>query len=113
MFGNDEQDTLTLAEEGEELSVKVDTANGSEQKNGSIEAATAELSTTQYCIRLLFCIFGLQGAYLTWGVLQVGDCVDCPRPRPSSLVGNPCWTLVIIGCNLKTILHYSSICAIH
>lgn len=73
VFGNDEQDTLTLAEEGEENSVKADTANDSGQKNGSEEAATAELTTTQYCLRLLFCIFGLQGAYLTWGVLQVGD----------------------------------------
>ena len=76
MFGNNEQDVLTLVEEGKEnieLSVKTDTANGSGQKNGSEEAATAELSTTQYCLRLLFCIFGLQGAYLTWGVLQVGD----------------------------------------
>ena len=75
MFGNDEQDTLTLVEEGEELTDKQGTtiANGGEQKNGTAEAATAELSTAQYCLRLLFCIFGLQGAYLTWGVLQVGD----------------------------------------
>lgn len=77
VFGNEEQDTLTLAEEGEENVKLSDTTSSGGQKNGSEEAATAELSTTQYCLRLLFCIFGLQGAYLTWGVLQVGD-VDCP-----------------------------------
>lgn len=30
-----------------------------------------EPSTLQYYGRLLLCIVGLQGAYLTWGVLQV------------------------------------------
>lgn len=30
-----------------------------------------ELTTAQYVGRLVVCVSGLQGAYLTWGVLQV------------------------------------------
>lgn len=30
-------------------------------------------STTQYTAKLVACIAGLQAAYLTWGVLQVGN----------------------------------------
>lgn len=30
-----------------------------------------EMTTSQYTIRLLVCIVGLQGSYLTWGILQV------------------------------------------
>lgn len=36
------------------------------------EAATDKLSTFHYCAKLVWCIVGLQGSYLTWGVLQVG-----------------------------------------
>ena len=43
------------------------------------EAATEQLSTTQYCSKLIFCIIGLQGAYLTWGVLQVWIHPSCVR----------------------------------
>ncbi len=38
------------------------------------EEATDQLSTVGYCSKLMCCIVGLQGAYLTWGVLQVGCC---------------------------------------
>ncbi len=38
------------------------------------EEATDQLSTAHYCSKLMCCIVGLQGAYLTWGVLQVGRC---------------------------------------
>ena len=34
-------------------------------------SAEAEGDTFWYCIKLLFCIAGLQVSYLTWGVLQV------------------------------------------
>lgn len=73
VFGNEEPDTLGVIEEGDE-SEATTKPNGTagEVKNGSAEAEIAELSTVQYCLRLIFCIVGLQGAYLTWGVLQVG-----------------------------------------
>ena len=68
VFGNEEQDTLLQIEEG----VTVDpSAKQDSRKETSAESATAELSAAQYCLRLVFCIVGLQGAYLTWGVLQV------------------------------------------
>ena len=35
-------------------------------------ATNPELTTAQYVGRLVVCVTGLQGAYLTWGVLQVG-----------------------------------------
>lgn len=70
VFGNEEQDTLLQIEEGMTVdpSAKQD---GRKETTATAEAATAELSTAQYCLRLVFCIVGLQGAYLTWGVLQV------------------------------------------
>ena len=70
VFGNEEQDTLLQIEEGETVdpSAKQD---GRKETSTTAEAATAELSTTQYCLKLVLCIVGLQGAYLTWGVLQV------------------------------------------
>ena len=43
------------------------------EKGSSKEAALppAELSGVQYILGLLLCIAGLQGSYLTWGLLQV------------------------------------------
>ena len=69
VFGNEEQDNLLQIEEGERVdpSAKQD----GRKEPSSAEAATDELSTVQYCMRLILCIVGLQGAYLTWGVLQV------------------------------------------
>ena len=69
VFGNEEQDTLLQIEEGE--TVDPSAKQDGRKETATTEAATAELSTTQYCLRLMFCIVGLQGAYLTWGVLQV------------------------------------------
>ena len=41
------------------------------EKGDSSRSAPPEVSTTQYYGRLILCIAGLQGSYLTWGVLQV------------------------------------------
>lgn len=51
------QDSLGKAEEGGEVS-----------KAASPEP---ELSTSQYCMKLILCICGLQVSYLVWGILQV------------------------------------------
>ena len=61
VFGD--SDLLSDVEEGQV---------GGEGSQATQEAATEQLSSTQYCSKLIFCIVGLQGAYLTWGVLQVG-----------------------------------------
>ena len=71
VFGNEEPDSLTVIEEGENGVLPSSKPENGSKKDGSAEAATSELSTAQYCIKLMFCIVGLQGAYLTWGVLQV------------------------------------------
>lgn len=60
VFGD--SDPLSDVEEGK--------VAGESKSQGTQEAATEQLSTTQYCSKLMFCIVGLQGAYLTWGVLQ-------------------------------------------
>ena len=61
VFGDVEEESAeSKAEEGRVSGTQSPSAN---QK--------AELTTGQYVGRLLLCIVGLQGAYLTWGVLQV------------------------------------------
>lgn len=68
VFG-DMEDPLKAAEEGK----------GGEEADSAAtptqEAVTEQLSTGRYCAMLLFCVVGLQGSYLTWGVLQVCACV--------------------------------------
>ncbi|XP_074648804.1 adenosine 3'-phospho 5'-phosphosulfate transporter 1-like isoform X2 [Tubulanus polymorphus] len=55
VYGN-EEDEATLAEEGQ---VNPDTTTQSVQR-----------TTLQNSLLLVFCFFGLQGSYLTWGLLQ-------------------------------------------
>ncbi len=57
-----EDETLARVEEGR--------ATGA-SPSSSPATPTPETTTVQYVGRLLLCIAGLQGAYLTWGVLQV------------------------------------------
>lgn len=71
VFGNEEPDDLAIIEGGENGTLPSTKLESGSKKDGSAEAATSELSTAQYCAKLIFCIVGLQGAYLTWGVLQV------------------------------------------
>ena len=62
VFGNAE-DPLEEVEKGQP---QVPPSGQSEH-----EVATDKLTTFHYCAKLLWCIVGLQSAYLTWGVLQV------------------------------------------
>lgn len=49
-------------------------------KASDVETVTSstpsEPTSLEYCIKLMFCVFGLQVAYITWGVLQVRE-VSC------------------------------------
>lgn len=63
VFGDDvEQDVLSKAEEGQG-------SNGSTAPSSS--QPTVDHNNLHYYGKLLLCIAGLQGSYLTWGVLQV------------------------------------------
>lgn len=63
VFGDDRtEDPLQKAEAGE---VAVEPPLPKEEP---------EMSTVQYCGKLALCVIGLQGSYLTWGVLQVHAC---------------------------------------
>lgn len=44
---------------------------GRAAENSPATSQNPELTTVQYVGRLVVCVTGLQGAYLTWGVLQV------------------------------------------
>ena len=60
MFGNNEtEDPVKMAEEG------------LKRLPSTSPEPVADVSTGQYCMNLMFCVVGLQTAYLTWGVLQV------------------------------------------
>lgn len=39
----------------------------------TVKSATIESTSLDYYMRLIFCIFGLQVSYITWGVLQVRE----------------------------------------
>ena len=52
----------------DELPVKV-----SDVETASSTPQNAELTSMDYYTRLVFCIFGLQVSYITWGVLQVRE----------------------------------------
>lgn len=65
VFGDDRtEDPLEKAEAGE---VAVETKPPSPKEE-------PEMSTVQYCSKLVVCVIGLQASYLTWGVLQVRTC---------------------------------------
>lgn len=65
VFGDDRtEDPLEKAEAGE---VAVETKPPPLKEE-------PEMSTAQYCSKLAMCVIGLQGSYLTWGVLQVRAC---------------------------------------
>ncbi len=62
VFGDETQDTpLSLAEKGE----------GSRVGVGSPSPDFSGSTAARYYSKLLLCIAGLQGTYLTWGILQV------------------------------------------
>ena len=39
----------------------------------STSASSGEPTSTEYFLRLVFCILGLQVSYVTWGLLQVRE----------------------------------------
>ena len=71
------QDPLDKAEKGGGV------GNGGSpapQQHGGAVQQPEPTTTMHYCLHLLFCIVGLQAAYLIWGVLQVRlkcDTHDC------------------------------------
>ena len=57
----------------DELPVKAPEATPASPSRST--AGSGESSSTEYFLRLAFCILGLQVSYITWGLLQVRKCV--------------------------------------
>lgn len=63
VFGDaEDEDPQAAAEEGKAPTIGT---------TPSSPTSAPEQTTLQYTVKLLICVMGLQGSYLTWGVLQV------------------------------------------